>query len=314
MNECFRRAGLRRALEMGHRTMPVSSAPVNIDVERNLAYREAEDCDARLNLLDIYRCRVRGEGPRRPVALFVHGGDWSGGSKLAVHGREGGMAHWFAMRGWVFVSMNFRLVQNPLSPDADIPDQVDDIAKAIKWMSINIRRYGGDPSRITLVGFSSGAHLAALLACDPVYLQRYRLTNSVIAQIICLDGAHFDVPLAIRMLAEQSLGLAHQDRRVRKLLRLMGEDEGRQRRLSPAGHPLATLAGTRFLLLSAGMQGGGGQAFTKVMNERFSIQLKLAGVPVQHRHFAALGHKDLLLMRDEDCRQCVDAFLVQGGD
>ncbi|MCK2089203.1 carboxylesterase family protein, partial [Thauera aromatica] len=136
-------------------------------------------------------------------------------------------------------------------------------AKAIKWMSINIRRYGGDPSRITLVGFSSGAHLAALLACDPGYLQRYRLTNSVIAQVICLDGAHFDVPLAIRMLAEQGLGLAYQDRRVRKLRRLMGEDEERQRRLSPAGHPLTALAGTRFLLLSAGVQGGAGRPLPK---------------------------------------------------
>lgn len=285
------------------------AAPVKIDLERDLVYRDTDGWDERLSRLDVYWRRLVGERARRPVALFIHGGDWSGGNKRCVNGREGGVARWFAERGWVFVSMNFRLAQSPLSPDADIPDQVDDIAKAIKWMSINIRRYGGNPSQITLVGYSSGAHLAALLACDPAYLLRYRLENAVIAQVVCLDGAHFDIPLAIRLLTEQDLGLSHQDLRIRKLRRLMGEDEGRQRRLSPAGYSLAALGRTRFLLVSAGLQDGIGQVFTKVMSERFSMQLEMTGVQVQHRHFAALDHKDLLSTANDDCWKILEAFL-----
>jgi len=280
---------------------------VKVKIDSDLVYRDADDCDAHLNMLDVYHGR-QGSVAHKPVALFIHGGDWSAGDKSCVFGVNGGMAHWFVAREWIFVSMNFRLVSVPQSPTADIPDLVDDVAKAIKWVSINIRRYGGDPSRITLVGYSSGAHLAALVACDPVYLKHYRLTNVLIEQIVCLDGAHFDIQLSIRLLSGQDLGLTHQDHRVRKLRRLMGDDEARQCLLSPASHPLSALGSIRFLLVSAGRQGGAEQCFTKLTNESFARQLREAGVPVKHAHFAAIDHRGLLLMHDEALQQCVEAF------
>lgn len=282
--------------------------PKKMDIQRDIAYRETDGWDPCLNTLDIYHSCLGGREPRKPVVVFVHGGDWTGGNKLCVHGQGTSMARWFVALGAVFVAINFRLVQSRLSPTAGVTDQLDDIAKAMKWVSINIRRYGGDASQITLTGYSSGAHLAALLVCDPTYLKYYRFPVSVIRQVICLDGAHFDIPLAVRFLAEQDLGLNHQDLRIRKLENLMGKDEVEQRYLSPACYALTELAQTRFLLLSAGLQGGLAQVFSRLMNEQFALRLTDAGVAVQHRHLPTLSHEDLLCMRDANYLHCVEIF------
>lgn len=272
--------------------------PKKMDIERDVFYRETDGWDPCLNTLDIYHGHLGGREARKPVVVFVHGGDWTGGNKLCVHAQGTSIARCFVALGAVFVAINFRLVQSRLSPAASVIDQLDDIAKAIKWVSVNIRRYGGDASQVTLIGYSSGAHLVALLVCDSTYLRYYRLPVSVIRQVICLDGAHFDIPLAIRLLAEQDLGLNYQDLRIRKLENLMGRDEAEQRRLSPACYTLTELRQTRFLLLSAGLQGGSAHAFSRLMNEQFSLRLKDAGVAVQHRHLPMLDHEDLLYMRD----------------
>eukprot|EP00850_Spirogloea_muscicola_P018987 SM000180S03512 [mRNA] locus=s180:259993:262654:- [translate_table: standard] len=42
-------------------------------------------------------------------------------------------------------------------------EQVDDASQALSWTMDHISEYGGDPSRITLMGHSSGAHICAML-------------------------------------------------------------------------------------------------------------------------------------------------------
>lgn len=296
--------------------LELAPTPIKVELDCNLIYRETDDCDTRLNMLDVYFRNERNKDSRKPVVLFIHGGDWSGGDKKSVFGVNCGMAHWFVSRGWVFVAANFQLAHNPLSSKAEIPDQLDDLAKAMKWVAINIRRYGGDPARTILVGFSSGAHLAALLASDPAYLNKYRLTHAMIKQIICLDGAHFDIPLALRVLTEQSVGLPHQDTRVHKLHRLMGREEERQLHLSPAAHALEALTQIRFLLLSTGLWGSREQSFSRIMNEHFLTRLNECGVLAEHRHLPSLGHKDLLRLQDKNLQQTIETtiFEISGTD
>ncbi len=109
------------------------------------------------NLLDIYRPKPGAENA--PVLLQVHGGGWIIGHKqqqafpLMLR-----MAH----RGWICVSINYRL-----APKHRFPDQIVDVKRAIAWVRANIADHGGDPSTIVLTGGSAGGHLTSLAALTP---------------------------------------------------------------------------------------------------------------------------------------------------
>jgi len=94
-----------------------------------------------------------------PVLVYVHGGAWVIGDK-----REQGipMMHELVQRGWVCVSVNYRL-----SPRATWPAHIVDAKRAVAWVRQHIAEYGGDPGFVAVSGGSAGGHLSALLALTP---------------------------------------------------------------------------------------------------------------------------------------------------
>ncbi len=94
-----------------------------------------------------------------PVLVYIHGGAWMIGDK-----REQGipMMHELVQRGWVCVSVNYRL-----SPRATWPAHIVDCKRAVAWVRQHIAEYGGDPGFIAVSGGSAGGHLSALLALTP---------------------------------------------------------------------------------------------------------------------------------------------------
>ena len=48
-------------------------------------------------------------------------------------------------------------------PRTNIDGQVNDIVRSINWVRKNIKRYGGDPKRIVIMGHSAGSHLVAMI-------------------------------------------------------------------------------------------------------------------------------------------------------
>jgi acetyl esterase/lipase len=102
----------------------------------------------------------------------------------------------FAERGFVFVSTNYRLL-----PHVEMGVLIGDVAKALGWTHKNIARYGGDPTRIFVMGHSAGAQLAALLCTDERYLQKEGVPFDVLKGCVPVDGDTFDLP-AIIMTAE----------------------------------------------------------------------------------------------------------------
>ena len=91
----------------------------------------------------------------RPVVLYVHGGGWIKGSRKKVYSQH----KWLTNRGYVFVSTDYRPV-----PRTDIDGQVRDVATSINWVRRNIRRFGGNPRKIVIMGHSAGAHLVSMIA------------------------------------------------------------------------------------------------------------------------------------------------------
>jgi acetyl esterase/lipase len=170
------------------------------------------------------------EQRRAPLIIFLHGGGWRFGDKrMAVH-----MATHFHGQGYAFASVNYRLV-----PDANPAQQAEDVASAIAYLVANAERLGIDPHRIILSGHSAGAHLAALVGTDPVYLAVHHLPISTLSGIVLLDGAGYDVP------AQMSRGGPF----LRRLYgNAFGDDPAFQRRVSPTLQAAAPNAG-RFLVL-----------------------------------------------------------------
>jgi acetyl esterase/lipase len=134
---------------------PLPRPARSVQVDRNIDY---EGDGIRAHRLDVIRRRVA-PAVGAPVLIYIHGGAWVIGDK-----REQGLPlmHEVARRGWVAVTINYRL-----SPKATWPDHIVDCKRALAWVRAHIAEYGGDPGFIAVSGGSAGAHLAALMALSP---------------------------------------------------------------------------------------------------------------------------------------------------
>ena len=126
--------------------------------------------------------------PARPdgrVILMVHGGGWANGDKALPSVVDNKVAHWVAA-GTIFISIDYRML-----PGTDPLHQADDVADALAWSQRHARDWGGDPGDFVLMGHSAGAHLAALVAADPLaaHARGVRPWRGTVA----LDSAALDV-------------------------------------------------------------------------------------------------------------------------
>lgn len=106
-----------------------------------------------------------------PGLLDVHGGAWSGGSRLgsaAFHER-------LASTGLVIVAIDVRL-----APAHPYPGQVADTNYATRWLKAHANQLGADGLRLGAIGSSSGGHtlmLSAMRPADPRYCDLPLATN-----------------------------------------------------------------------------------------------------------------------------------------
>jgi acetyl esterase/lipase len=147
------------------------------------------------NSLDVYRPDGSSPADARPVVVYVHGGGWMRGDK---RNRITDKVNLFTGAGYVFVSLNYRLSPDP--PDTSYPpDRIrfpahpDDVGEAIGWIDRNVAAYGGDPTRILLIGHSAGAHLVSLVSTDPRYVTRHGVEPWQLIGTVALDGDAYDV-------------------------------------------------------------------------------------------------------------------------
>lgn len=144
----------------------------DFQLTRDLAYGS----DPRQRL-DVYRPRT----PRTaaPVVVFLYGGRWQYGSK----NQYPLLGEALAQRGVVAVVPDYRLY-----PRVHFPEWVDDAANVIRWTRDHVARYGGDSTRILVVGHSSGAHTTALLPLDQQYLRRAGVPPGGVRGFVSLAG------------------------------------------------------------------------------------------------------------------------------
>jgi para-nitrobenzyl esterase len=164
--------GVRDALQYGHsapqREPGVQPASSGLSVAAASLPPEGEDC----LVLNVWTPAV-GDGRKRPVMLWCHGGGFATGSGSSP-GTDGTN---LARRGdVVVVSINHRL--NVLGftylgdlGGADFAQSGDvgmlDIVRALGWVRDNIAEFGGDPGNVTVFGQSGGGRKVATLLAMP---------------------------------------------------------------------------------------------------------------------------------------------------
>jgi para-nitrobenzyl esterase len=131
-------------------------------------------------------------GEKLAVIVWIYGGAYVGGatSNALYDGTH------FAQKGVVFVSVGYRvgafafLATPELSKESGhgsgtygIQDQI----AGLKWVKDNIAKFGGDPSKVTILGHSAGGFSVSMLAGSP-------LAKGLFRGVISESGGNFHPP------------------------------------------------------------------------------------------------------------------------
>ena len=128
---------------------PPAVVPGEVRVTRGVPFSKADGVPL---ALDVYQPPSRGTFP---IIMQMYGGSWQNGAPAS----EEQFARHFASRGYVVIAIDYRH-----APEWKWPEQIVDVRTALYWVSQDAGKFGGDASRIVLVGWSAGAQLAMRLA------------------------------------------------------------------------------------------------------------------------------------------------------
>ena len=94
-----------------------------------------------------------------------------------------------------------------------------DVARAVRWARDNASRLGADPSRLLLCGHSAGAHLAAIVATDPRFLEAVGMATTDLEGVVGISG-----PYSVRMLVEETSAFVSFAVRFQAIYHAFGRD------------------------------------------------------------------------------------------
>jgi arylformamidase len=262
--------------------------PVEPVVERDLAYPPPEGGDPAMSTLDLYRLP---DGQPQRLLVFVHGGSWVGGDKSNLD-KAPQLVSWYLERGFVLAAPNFRLA-SPLGQELEssYAEQCADLAAALAWLVDSGEAYGVTEPGITLMGYSSGAHLVALLGADQRYLEAAGLTGEALSAVMSLDVHAYDVPYALELMVGSEV-----EQNIPLIEHLFGASEEEQRVGSPSSY-VATAAIPRSLVVSAepSKEEGGHGWITSLTGSAWAELLAINGHEAQWQHFDDESHSSLVL-------------------
>lgn len=226
-----------------------------------------------------------------PVAVWLHGGSWVAGDKRPLPGVLLGLRE----RGFAVAAVNYRL-----SGLSSFPAQVQDVKGSVRWLRAHAGEYGLDPSRVFLVGFSAGGHLAslaALTAGDPVLegdVGGNVAESSAVAGVVVYAGPS-DLP---RLAGECTNCEVSEEFQALGCAFLLCGERGR------AASALTHVSGSAppFLLL----HGGADRVVPPEQSRLLEEALRAVGAPVELRVIAGAPHGLLGASADEATR----AFLL----
>ena len=210
--------------------------------------------------LDVYRPKQH--VANAPVVVFFYGGSWNSGSRSDYSF----VGEALASRGIVVVLADYRLY-----PQVRYPLFLDDSASAVAWAHAHIGEFSGDPKRLFVMGHSSGAYNAAMLALEPKLLGAQGMSPKDLSGWIGLAGPYDFLPI--------------ENPQVRPVFFWPNSPPQSQPiNLVQRGSPPALLmAATEDKLVDPTRNTAG-----------LASKLRAAGVPVQDRYYSRTGHATLV--------------------
>ncbi|MEH6526574.1 MAG: alpha/beta hydrolase [Sneathiella sp.] len=146
--------------------------------EEGLGHIDVVYGSSSLQTVDIFPAAATGA----PVFIFIHGGYWRGWDK-ALYSE---IAPVFNNAGATVVLPNY-----DLCPAVTIPDIVDQMRQALKWIYENISDYNGDPDLLFLSGHSAGGHLTGMMMATD-WAEQYGMPANLLKGASPLSGL-FDI-------------------------------------------------------------------------------------------------------------------------
>ncbi len=141
----------------------------HISITKDVVFGEAITSTGTKQILalDIYSPE-NDDLQNRPVIFFIHGGGFRpGNDKTQKYIVE--MASRFARKGYVCLSIDYRLRENPKDdPSGTISDALQDALKALDWLRKNSESLKADKSKIIVAGGSAGG----ILGCNLCFNDR----------------------------------------------------------------------------------------------------------------------------------------------
>ncbi len=169
--------------------LPLTAQEVDYTEHLDLAYAKEEgnpqDTLRKLNLV------LPTAQDKPPLFIWIGGGAWS----FVDRNVELPLARQFAQEGIAVATIGHRLSSGvwkdpERTTGVKHPAHIMDLALAVRWLIDQADEYGYDSNRVVVGGFSSGAHLAALISLDHSYLEAVDLDKSVLKGVIPVAGAY----------------------------------------------------------------------------------------------------------------------------
>ncbi|NJS37141.1 MAG: alpha/beta hydrolase [Brachymonas sp.] len=154
--------------------------------------------DQALQKLDVFPSTSLAK--KAPVLIFIHGGYWRSMDKADHHF----VAPAFTSEACVVIP-NY-----PLCPAVNMEQLVLSVVQSLVWVYQHIAQFGGDPSRISVVGHSAGGHLAAMMLACQWQKVSPKLPQQLVRNALSLSGLHDLQPIMQSPYLQNDLQLSEQ--------------------------------------------------------------------------------------------------------
>lgn len=159
--------------------------------------------------LDVFVPKPSKQAGPRPVVVFIHGGYWRSLDKADHSFLAPALDQCAGDNGAVVVVPNYSLC-----PSVQVDDIALQMTRAMAWVFEHIHSFGGDASRVCVVGHSAGGHLAAmLLGCcwEQVHTSAGKpLPNNWLRRAVSISGLYDLAPLVPAPFLQDDLRLSPQ--------------------------------------------------------------------------------------------------------